>query len=449
MINLVGDGETLLPEESIELITGLIKAGNYVSVVTNGTLTKRIHKLIERLEVIDKKSSILFSLSFHYVELKKRNLLETFFDNISYLEENNISYTVRMVLGADTLELSDEIKSISMEKLGAYPQVSIARKENPDGSIEIFADCTEEEYYKIGDSFNSMLFELGKREFNKHPSDFCYAGQWLFGLDFTTGRYTKCLSNDEMDFNFFENIEDELILEPVGFRCKRPYCTCSNYQTWGVIPENRRFTSAQIYDRPEAGWIKEPFCSILSQNLAETNQCLTLSEKETADRKFLMRSYYKSIYELIKKDFVEQRYEDVCEKAENLLLQNLDYRLTWVIDLIVTYGYALLQTGAYNKALELSGYYNKLKHYADYCFVLALINMQNEMFDKAVDLFLEATNCDAVIKQGTNEYLAYFNIGVIFECTGDLENAEKYYRKCKNYAPAQKQLDGLIASKNR
>ena len=40
------------------------------------------------------------------------------------------------------------------------------------------------------------------------------------------------------------------------------------------------------------------------------------------------------------------------------------------------------------------------------------------------------------VVDGINSYRAYYNIGVIYECSGHLSEARKYYKKCGEYAPA-------------
>lgn len=49
-IQIIGDGETLLPKDAVPLILGLLKEGHYVQVITNGTLTERIHDLVDEVE---------------------------------------------------------------------------------------------------------------------------------------------------------------------------------------------------------------------------------------------------------------------------------------------------------------------------------------------------------------------------------------------------------------
>lgn len=46
-IQIIGDGETLLPKDAVSLILGLLREGHYVQIITNGTLTERLHELVE------------------------------------------------------------------------------------------------------------------------------------------------------------------------------------------------------------------------------------------------------------------------------------------------------------------------------------------------------------------------------------------------------------------
>ena len=83
IINLTGGGETLIPKEMPEYIFQLLLQGHYLEVVTNGTLSQRFktigdfpEELLERLE---------FKFSFHYKELIRKGLIDTFFTNVKLM----------------------------------------------------------------------------------------------------------------------------------------------------------------------------------------------------------------------------------------------------------------------------------------------------------------------------------------------------------------------------
>lgn len=76
-ISICGAGETLIQKEAIDIVYELLKVGHYVNITTNGTITKAIDKIsnfpkkyLDRLHM---------SFSFHYLELREKNLLNIFF----------------------------------------------------------------------------------------------------------------------------------------------------------------------------------------------------------------------------------------------------------------------------------------------------------------------------------------------------------------------------------
>ena len=74
---------------------------------------------------------------------------------------------------------------------------------------------------------------------------------------------------------------------------------------------------------------------------------------------------------------------------------------------------------------------------------MGLIYMNNAMFQRAIDEFLKATSIDVCAVDGVNSYKAYYNVGVIYECMGDAQEAIMYYKKCGGYEPARERLAGL------
>lgn len=112
----------------------------------------------------------------------------------------------------------------------------------------------------------------------------------------------------------------------------------------------------------------------------------------------------------------------------------------FMFNLIESYGYALINTGQANKALELTEHYGNYQKYADFHLLMGHIYMNNYQFNKAVDEFLTATECKIANTNGANTFLAYYNAGVILECTGNIENARKLYEKCGDYTLAKARL---------
>lgn len=129
-----------------------------------------------------------------------------------------------------------------------------------------------------------------------------------------------------------------------------------------------------------------------------------------------------------------------CEYFSQGLSYDLNPRLEYVIDMVETYGYALINSGRAGEALFFENIYDAFGDSADFQFLMGLIYMNNSRFEEAVAEFLKATNHKECRNSGANSYAAYYNIGVIYECLGQVDEAWKYYKKCGNYEPAVKRL---------
>lgn len=138
--------------------------------------------------------------------------------------------------------------------------------------------------------------------------------------------------------------------------------------------------------------------------------------------------------------FGMSEYAQALPYFDKALGMDVNEKEAYVQTLIESYGYCLLYLKQYQKALELEGVYSIFSRQADFVFLMGLIYMNNGMFEKAIEEFLHATKIPAYSVDGVNSYKAYYNIGVIYECAGDVEKAMKYYSKCGNYSPALKRI---------
>ena len=153
------------------------------------------------------------------------------------------------------------------------------------------------------------------------------------------------------------------------------------------------------------------------------------------------------LYQIGKAYFYEQAYDAAIPYLERAMELNLDLSLSYVHSIVVTYGYCLIYTKQYQNALMLEAVFDDFMNDADYMFVLGLTYMHNARFEDAVNAFLCATNIPECTVEGVNSYSAYYNIGVIFECLGDFENALPYYEKAGDYPPAIEGIKRCEAAK--
>lgn len=149
------------------------------------------------------------------------------------------------------------------------------------------------------------------------------------------------------------------------------------------------------------------------------------------------------LYQLGKGYYMAGDFQMACAYFECGLYFDLNPKLEYVIDMVETYGYALINSCQAKQALFFENIYDEFGNTADFKFLMGLIYMNNEMFDAAVEEFKKAVKMPEGRTKGANSYLAYYNIGVIYECLGDQKMAKIFYQKCGSYPPAGRQLSNI------
>lgn len=142
------------------------------------------------------------------------------------------------------------------------------------------------------------------------------------------------------------------------------------------------------------------------------------------------------LYQTAKSVYVARGAEASLEFYERALSCDLNPSVFWVKDMIVCYGYVLLELSRYEQALSLEAVYDDLSGSADYVFLMGLIHMNNAMFDRAIDEFVRCTQMETDRSIGTNSFKAYYNAGVIEEVRGNTGKAREYYSSAGEYEPA-------------
>ena len=281
LINICGAGETLLCRELIDISRKLVEEGHYVNITTNGTITERFKEFSTfPKEILEK---INFSFSLHYIELKEKNLLSTYFNNIRMMKESGASILVQFNMCDEYIPYLDEIKNICIENVGAMPQIALTRDEMSK-EIKIFSKLSKEEYFALGSGFDSPLFDFTNRNFKQKQTKFCYAGEWSFRLDLTTGDAKRCYFEDYTQ-NWFEDINLPIKLNPVGMNCRLQYCiNSSHFMALGNIPQIKCETYSELRDRvckDNTHWQTEKMRNFLSTKLYNSNKRYLNERKNT------------------------------------------------------------------------------------------------------------------------------------------------------------------------
>ncbi len=274
IFNLCAGGETLLSQEIIPVIKVLLGNGHNVSIVTNGTITKSFDEILkfnrEELE------QLYIKFSFHYLELKKRNMLSIFFENVKRIQSANVSFSIDITPCDELIPDIPEIQRIFREEMnGAMPHVSVAR-DTTTNELKILTKLSKEDYKKVWGVFDSLKFDYKMSEFLKPHHEYCYAGNYSFSLELATGNCRICdgaPNPKSMDFyNLYKNPDEEIPFVEIGTRCPTAHCyNCHALLTLGTIPELDAPTYAQMLDRVDANgrhWLTEKIYKFYSYRLS-------------------------------------------------------------------------------------------------------------------------------------------------------------------------------------
>lgn len=278
-INICGAGETLLPKEMPEIIYNILKQGHYVMVITNGTITERFNQI--SMFPKDYLKRLSFKFSFHYKELLRLNKMDSFFENINKVKNAGASFSLELTPYDDLIPEIDNIKSICMEKVGAYCHITVARDESRR-DIAMLTALSKEEYTKTWGSFESKMFDFKMSTFNVKRKEFCYAGDWSLYVNLVTGYASPCYYTLTRH-NIFNDINKPIKFEAIGNYCPLAHCYNSHaFLTLGNIPELESPTYAETRNRITSSgteWLQPEMNTFLSNKLVESNKEYSVSKK--------------------------------------------------------------------------------------------------------------------------------------------------------------------------
>lgn len=289
LINLCGGGETLLPPEITSYIRALLEEGHYVMVVTNATVSKRFDEIAEFPAELTKR--LFFKFSYHYLELKSRNLLERFFTNIRKVRDAGCSFTLEATPSDEWIPYIDEMKQTAIDNVGAVCHITIARDERDPEKLPILTSLSREEYEDTWKTFKSPLFDYKLTIFEKKRREFCYAGDWTFYLNLATGIMTQCYQT-HCSQNIFKDIERPIKFKAIGKHCKEHHCyNGHSFIVLGDIPCLEAPTYAELRNRTctdNSEWLKPEMKHFMSTKLYQSNKEYSVFKKVIAN--FRMRS---------------------------------------------------------------------------------------------------------------------------------------------------------------
>lgn len=296
LINMCGGGETLLPPPITKYIRVLLEEGHYVMVVTNASVTKRFEEIAQFPPELMKR--LFFKFSYHYLELKKRGMLERFASNVKMMSDAGASYTIEATPSDELIPFIEEMKDFSIKHFGAITHVTVARNEAAKGNLPILTNLSHEDYEKTWNSFKSEFFHYKFSIFNKKRTEFCYAGDWSFVINVGTGMMQQCYCSYYKQ-NILDDPTKPIKFIPVGNNCNQYHCYNGHaFLCLGDIPEHDAPTYATIRNRICADgseWLKPEMKSFMSSKLKESNREYSDSEKKDVNKKIKLLMFKKKI----------------------------------------------------------------------------------------------------------------------------------------------------------
>jgi hypothetical protein len=249
LITFVGGGETFLTQESVDLLRLFLEEGHIVNAVSNLTYTPMLEKIMQFPE--DLRKRLQFSASFHYLELKKRNLIDTYFENMKKLEDAGICSYINLTICEEYIPYLEEINNLCLEKTGRHPFVLYGQ--DASKNWERYSFFTTEFINKIAKLYDCQHLILeNENSVGIKRKEFCYMGDWGFIYNTETGMISACFDSPA-EQNIIENIDKPINFEAVGVCCSK-YCGMgARFLGLGVIPTLKQYPSYhQLFAKAKA-----------------------------------------------------------------------------------------------------------------------------------------------------------------------------------------------------
>ena len=284
LINFCGGGETLLPPEMPSYIRAILEEGHYVMVVTNATVDRAFDEIAKFPKELLQR--LFFKFSYHYLQLKQRNLMDRFFANIHKVIDAGASFTLEATPSDEWVPYIDEMKERAIAEVGAPCHITVARDERDMVNLPILTQYSRQEYSKIWSVFDSKLFEYKLSIFGVKRKEFCYAGEWVFSLNMGDGMLYPCYCS-RLGQNILDDVTKPIKFQAIGCNCPEPHC--HNGHVWlgfGAIPTLDAPTYAEMRNRicPDGSeWLKPKMKAFMSQKLYENNEQYSFIKKAFAN----------------------------------------------------------------------------------------------------------------------------------------------------------------------
>ncbi len=279
LVNLTGNGETLLEKNIVNIAECLLNEGHYVEIVTNATVRKRIEEILTfPPRLLDR---LFFKISFHYKELKRMNMLDRFFETINLIKKRKVAFSLELMAYDGIEDEIENIRKICLENVGAVCQSTIGRTDQKKGR-DLLTEHSVKDYASIWGKLDSPMLKFKLSLLGVKRREFCYAGYWSLFVDLYTGNAKACY-RQPFSQNIYEDLSKPISFFPVGHYCLQPYCINGHaHLTWGLIPNLDTPCYLDMRNRlcnDGTQWIESSCNCFFKTKLFETNNQFSFSKK--------------------------------------------------------------------------------------------------------------------------------------------------------------------------
>ena len=292
--NMCGLGETLILPEIVDITREILKQGHYIMIVTNGTLTNRFEEFIKLPEEYRKRMG--FKFSFHYLEMKRTNMFDIFYQNVEKVKNAGMSYSIEITPSDELEPYIDELKAACMEHFGALCHVTVPRDISATG-YRLQSKHSLDEFMSIWSAFDSDLFRFKTEIWDITRKEYCYAGAWSGLLNIGNGELAACYGSP-IHQNIFEDINKPIDFVAVGNRCRLTHCyNGHSFLALGTIPSICSTYYNEERDREDcrdgSHWLNDEMNTFLHHRLEDYNEEYDKKQKKVDS---LKQSKYQMIH---------------------------------------------------------------------------------------------------------------------------------------------------------
>lgn len=146
------------------------------------------------------------------------------------------------------------------------------------------------------------------------------------------------------------------------------------------------------------------------------------------------------LFQMGQEYYCMDNWEKAAEYYSKVLSYDLSPTLEYLRLTIQAYGSCLLSLGRIEEALQFENIESDFGTNPDFAFLMGRIYFKAGLYLKAMGEFIKATTMTNAYSEGTNTYLSWYYIALIYEQMGDISSAKTFYLKCGDFEPAMKRL---------